>query len=415
MRTMLRANGFTLIELLVVIAIIAVLASILFPVFAQAREKARQSTCMNNQRQILTAIHIYAQDNDDMLPPADSVWPKITLMGKVLQCPTAGTKVVNAYVYDNGVAGMPLGSFQNPSGDVACGDGQHTAGNGTVTTYDNVAYTGLDYTARHANRLIAGYLDGHVALTQMAAVTAGKQFMANAITGVTVNGSLQVTGWPTDNAAASMPPCNSVYKPSFQSTGMNGKPCIYFSTSPQTESVRCAASNSPTSVFTTSSYFTIGLVFCENVKGSAQTLLYYSGGGSDLDFLNLTISGNVQSVIQNPYDNSTAYTQYPTMTAQTGSLTSANTYNDGNTHLAIVVMSSTGESLYVDGILVAANKKAATVGADNTTSQFVNAADNGGHGFNNNLQIGAVFYYNQALSTDSLTSLTTLLRSEFGI
>ncbi|MHB9022949.1 MAG: prepilin-type N-terminal cleavage/methylation domain-containing protein, partial [Armatimonadota bacterium] len=49
-------RGFTLIELLVVIAIIAILAAILFPVFAKAREKARQTTCLNNQKQIATAI-----------------------------------------------------------------------------------------------------------------------------------------------------------------------------------------------------------------------------------------------------------------------------------------------------------------------------------------------------------------------
>ena len=53
-------SGFTLIELLVVIAIIAILAAILFPVFANAREKARQTTCMHNQRQLVTAITLYA-------------------------------------------------------------------------------------------------------------------------------------------------------------------------------------------------------------------------------------------------------------------------------------------------------------------------------------------------------------------
>jgi len=62
-------KGFTLIELLVVIAIIAILAAILFPVFAQAREKARQSSCLSNLKQFGTAVRMYTDDYDQTLPP----------------------------------------------------------------------------------------------------------------------------------------------------------------------------------------------------------------------------------------------------------------------------------------------------------------------------------------------------------
>lgn len=65
------SSGFTLIELLTVISIIAILASILFPVFGQARERARAIACLNNLSQMGRAMQMYADDNNDRLPPAE--------------------------------------------------------------------------------------------------------------------------------------------------------------------------------------------------------------------------------------------------------------------------------------------------------------------------------------------------------
>src|SRR5437867_7482672 len=83
-----KGQGFTLIELLVVIAIIAILAAILFPVFAQARQKARLTSCLSNLKQLGTALSMYVQDYDEMLTPHLDRWPKGTLT------PDTGTSVV---------------------------------------------------------------------------------------------------------------------------------------------------------------------------------------------------------------------------------------------------------------------------------------------------------------------------------
>jgi len=100
-------RGFTLIELLVVIAIIAILAAILFPVFAKAREKARQSSCLSNCKQIMLANLQYAQDYDELLipaampyaaPAASNEWYEILQPymknTQVLKCPSQQTYAV---------------------------------------------------------------------------------------------------------------------------------------------------------------------------------------------------------------------------------------------------------------------------------------------------------------------------------
>ncbi len=106
-------SGFTLIELLVVIAIIAILAAILFPVFAQAREKARQTACLSNTKQLGTATQMYLQDNDETLFfRAATTSPSISRSGAVVPnsaslLPVYWWNAVMPYIKNNQVFTCP--------------------------------------------------------------------------------------------------------------------------------------------------------------------------------------------------------------------------------------------------------------------------------------------------------------------
>ncbi len=177
-------RGFTLIELLVVIAIIAILAAILFPVFARAREKARQASCLSNVKQLGLAPQMYAQDYDETLPPSIAGRPSGALVTtfdllepytknkQIERCPSdrqgsvdltawglgrysyAWNKELFAYRLPPHIPGPPqspiiaLAQVPCPSETTTFFDG-HQQGQAVLTAH------------RHNEGANAGFLDGH--------------------------------------------------------------------------------------------------------------------------------------------------------------------------------------------------------------------------------------------------------------
>jgi len=172
----MRSRGFTLIELLVVIAIIAILASILFPVFAKAREKARQTQCLNSVRQMCTATLMYSQDNNGRLPGLGwaSAMSENGVATKMFFCPSdnaSDTESLNSYGY-NGNLVNPFGNGISEAQVIAptevglicdTSPAKTFPGGGLVNgggNADDAAYNVTPY-ARHSKGLIIGYCDGH--------------------------------------------------------------------------------------------------------------------------------------------------------------------------------------------------------------------------------------------------------------
>jgi prepilin-type N-terminal cleavage/methylation domain-containing protein len=188
--------GFTLIELLVVIAVIAILAAILFPVFAQARARARQIRCASNTRQLALGVLMYTQDHDDTLPPVaypvaggatndnavlwpDLLAPYLKNTG-VLLCPADRRARASSYgLNELAFADLtdpvhppvrPLAAFQTPAATVMLGE---------IGTEDDLTTDRPDRTkmvapgsplnddadarpaARHFERVNLAFMDGH--------------------------------------------------------------------------------------------------------------------------------------------------------------------------------------------------------------------------------------------------------------
>ncbi len=201
-----RKNGFTLIELLVVIAIIAILAAILFPVFARARENARRASCGSNLKQIGLGILQYTQDYDERMPRNDSGSTGVGTWVDTLQpyiksdqlfvCPSdsspyalaSGRKTsyaINQIYYKNaaqelfeanttGITPVSLAAIDDSSGTIAVGDSSGyyqvypstpaaavVDNNANPKTFGESSASGF-FVARHLDGTNWLFLDGHV-------------------------------------------------------------------------------------------------------------------------------------------------------------------------------------------------------------------------------------------------------------
>jgi len=150
-------KGFTLIELLVVIAIIAILAAILFPVFARARENARRSSCQSNEKQIALGFKQYIQDNNERYPAASGWETAIfdyTKSNAILKCPSAAGTGSFDYSYNSLMDSKNENRIDNTASTILVAEATRSGG--------ATAASSASASSRHFDGSNYAFVDGHV-------------------------------------------------------------------------------------------------------------------------------------------------------------------------------------------------------------------------------------------------------------
>ena len=157
-------KGFTLIELLVVIAIIAILAAILFPVFAKAREKARQIPMHEQRPPDGGGVQMSMQDHDQKFPNRDTIWSDLSFPPKTIVCPTYGVSKGIGYGYNRSISDKSLTDQGMPESDKlpVMADTRNAK---------HILTSSADVDERHTGKAVVGFADGHVALLPQAGVS----------------------------------------------------------------------------------------------------------------------------------------------------------------------------------------------------------------------------------------------------